>query len=165
MITISCTKKLFELSNFIEEQNSDQIDEFHKWHANVFRMAKKNNIIFMNNKTRYCFILFGIKKDHFKNFTNLFVNALSENLKYEGYPGDLIRKCIENIDQINFTKTYHRSVLGSMNDMVKMTEFMVEDYLPLQEMNIKPLNKELNHSPIVKLNNFPDLMMKEALGN
>jgi hypothetical protein len=48
--------------------------------------------------------------------------------------------------------------------MVKMTEFLIEDYLPIQEMNIIGLNKKNNHSPIVKLKNFPDRLMKEALG-
>lgn len=37
MITISCTKKLFELSSFVEEQDTETDDEFFKWHANVFR--------------------------------------------------------------------------------------------------------------------------------
>lgn len=63
MITISCTKKLFELSHFIEEPiTTTPSDEFYRWHANVFRLARKNNMIFMNNETRFCFILFGIKK-------------------------------------------------------------------------------------------------------
>ncbi|TLS48220.1 hypothetical protein FE782_31905 [Paenibacillus antri] len=165
MITISCTKKLFELSNFPEEQNTSQNDEFFNWHANVFRLARRNNIIFMNNKTRYCFILFGVKKDHFHKVKDIFISSLVENLQFEKIKQEQINKYVANIDQIRFTKTYDRSVLGSMIDMVRMTEFMVEHYLPLKEMNIKKLNKDLNHSPIVKLKNFPDIMMKEALSN
>lgn len=164
MITISCTKKLFELSSFVEEQVNETSDEFYNWHANVFRMAKKNNLIIMNNKTRYCFILFGVKKEHFKkNFNQLFINSLVENLRAEGISESLIDKYISKADKINFTKTYDRSVLGSMNDMVKMTEFLIEDYLPIHEMNIIDLNKENNDTPIVKLKKFPNSFMKEAL--
>jgi hypothetical protein len=164
MITISCTKKLFEQSHFFEEKDDETNDEFYKWHANVFRMAKKNNLILMNNKTRYCFILFGIKKEHYKNFNQLFIKSLIENLRAEDIPNNYIDDYVGKIDGLKFTKTYNRSVLGSMTDMVRMTEFIIEDYLPLQEMNIIDLNKENNHTPIVKLKNFPDRLMKEALG-
>lgn len=164
MITISCTKKLFELSSFNEEQNDESDDEFFKWHANVFRMLKKNNLIIMNNRTRYCFLLFGIKKEHYKNFNQIFINALIENLRAEGIPDSSITEYTSKIDKIKLTKTYHRSVLGSMTDMIRMTEFMIEDYVPIEEMNIIELNKELNRTPIVKLKNFPDRLLKEAFG-
>ncbi|MDT9718596.1 DUF6933 domain-containing protein [Paenibacillus sp. ClWae2A] len=163
MITISCTKKLFDSSSFIEEQNNELEDELYKWHANVFRMAKKNNLIIMNNKTRYCFILFGIRKEHYKNFKEIFLNVLIENLKAEGISESLINNYISNANSIKFIKTYDRSVLGSMTDMVKMTEFMIEDYLPIQEMNIIELNKINNNTPLVKLKKFPNQFMREAL--
>ncbi|MDQ0170528.1 DUF6933 domain-containing protein [Paenibacillus tundrae] len=163
MITISCTKKLFDSSSFIEEQDNELENELYKWHANVFRMAKKNNLIIMNNKTRYCFILFGIKKEHYKNFKEIFLNSLIENLKAEGISENLINNYISNANSMKFIKTYDRSVLGSMTDMVKMTEFMIEDYLPIQEMNIIELNKINNGTPLVKLKKFPNQFMKEAL--
>ncbi|MCD9025478.1 DUF6933 domain-containing protein [Cohnella silvisoli] len=165
MITISCTKKLFEASGFVEEQDNEQNDEFYKWHANIFRMANKNNLIVMNNKTRYCFILFGIKKEHYKNFQEIFINSLIENLKAEGISDTLINKYISNVNDIKFIKTYDRSVLGSMTDMVKMTEFLIEDYLPIKAMNIIDLNKKNNKSPLVKLNKIPNQYMKETLSN
>jgi hypothetical protein len=122
MITISCTKKLFEASSFIEEQDDETIDEIYKWHANIFRMAKKNNLIIMNNRTRYCFILFGMRKEHYRNFKQLFIHSLIDNLKAEAIPDSSINKYIGHVDHIKFTKTYDRSVMGSMIDMVKMTD-------------------------------------------
>ncbi|WP_017689048.1 hypothetical protein [Paenibacillus sp. PAMC 26794] len=163
MITISCTKKLFDASSFVEEPDNELEDELYKWHANVFRMAKKNNLIIMNNKTRYCFILFGIRKEHYKNFKEIFLHALIENLKAEGISEPLINNYISHANSIKFMKTYDRSVIGSMIDMVKMTEFMIEDYLPIQEMNIIELNKMNNATPLVKLKKFPNQFMREAL--
>jgi hypothetical protein len=165
MITISCTKKLFEVSSFAEEQDNESKDALYKWHANIFRMAKKNNLIIMNNKTRYCFILFGFKKEHFKRFNEIFINSLVENLRAEGILESLINKYVSDVDNIKFTKTFDRSVLGSMTDMVKMTEFIIEDFLPIQEMNIIELNKMNNDTPLVKLKKFPNQFMKEALNN
>lgn len=165
MITISCTKKLFETSSFIEEQDNGVNDEFYKWHANIFRMANKNNLIIMNNKTRYCFILFGIKKEHYKKFNEIFIDTLRENLKAEGISETLINNYLSHAESIKFIKTYDRSVLGSMVDIVRMTEFFVEDYLPITEMSIIELNKMLNDTPLVKLKKFPNQFMKEALSD
>jgi len=164
MMTISCTKKLFELSSWEEVQDTETNDELFKWHANVFRMAKRNNLIIMNNRTRYCFILFGIKKEHLKKFNSLFIEALTENLRADGFPESKIGEYLSEANKIEFVKTYNRSVLGSMTDMVKMTEFLIEDYWPIQEMNIINLNKQNNHGPLVKLKSYPYKLMEEALG-
>lgn len=64
-------------------------------------------------------MLFGIKKEHFKNFDQLFRKALVENLKADGVPDSLINDYISKVDGIRFTKTYDRSVIGTMVDMVK----------------------------------------------
>lgn len=165
MITISCTKKLFEASFFKQEQDTEVSDEFYKWHANIFRLARKNNIIFMNNKTRYCFILFGIKKAHYKNFNQIFTSALIKNLEAEGISETLINNYISNAARMKFIKTYDRSVMGTMVDMVITTEFLIKDKLPVDEMNNIELNKLLNDTPLVKLNKFPNQFMKEVLSN
>ncbi|BBI34325.1 DUF6933 domain-containing protein [Cohnella abietis] len=165
MITISCTKKLFEVSSFIEEQNDESIDELFKWHANIFRLERKNNLIVINNKTRYGFILFGVKKEHFKRFNEIFINSLVENLRAEGVEDSIISKYVSRIDHIKFAKTNDRSVIGSMVDVVKMTEIIVGKFLPIKEMNIVELNKNNNKCPVVKLNIFPNDYMKETLNN
>jgi hypothetical protein len=46
-----------------------------------------------------------------------------------------------------------------------MTEFIIDDFLPIQEMNIIELNKMNNDIPQVKLKKFPNQFMKEALNN
>ena len=55
--------------------------------------------------------------------------------------------------------------IGETNRFGQYEKLLIDRYLPLEEMNIKKLNKDLNHSPIVKLKNFPDTMMREALNN
>ncbi|OKP71514.1 hypothetical protein A3842_23850 [Paenibacillus sp. P3E] len=139
MITIALTKKLFELSALVEEQDNEEEAEFYKWHANVFRMARKNNI------------------------NQLFVQSLIENLRADEFSDSKITEYVSKADAIKFTKTYSRSVLGSMTDMVKMTGFLISDYPP-HAMNIIALNQKNNRCPLVKLSSFPERLMKEALG-
>lgn len=163
MTTIALTKKLFELGAFVEEQDNGIEDELYRWHANVFRMSNKNNVIFMNNQTRYNFILFGVKKVHFKDFNQLFVNSLIENLQADKIPDSKITEYVSKANKIKFTKTSNRSVLGSMTDMVKMTEILVLHYPP-QTMNSIEINQKNNRSPLIKLKGYPEQLMKEALG-
>lgn len=164
MPIISCTKKLFEISHFLEEEDPLMDDDFYKWHAHLFRMDRKNNIILMNNKTRYNITLFGLKKEHYKNFYGIFIDAISNNFKAEGVPEPTINNYLMRMNDLKFTKTYNRSVLGSITDMIKMIEFRIEDYLPVQEMNIVELNKKNNRTPILKLKEvFPIDSLRSAL--
>lgn len=74
----------------------------------------------MNNQTRYNFILFAMKKEHFKNNNQLFVQSLIENLRADKIRDSKITEYVSKADAIKFTKTYSRSVLGSMTDMVSV---------------------------------------------
>ncbi len=46
-----------------------------------------------------------------------------------------------------------------------MTKCMIEDYLPLSERSILPLNKQSNKTPILKLKSDPEQLMKAAFRN
>ncbi|WP_422751429.1 DUF6933 domain-containing protein [Paenibacillus graminis] len=95
--------------------------------------------------------------------TSFFVNSLIENLQADNIPDSKITEYVSQSNEIKFTKTSNRSVLGSMTDMVKMTGILVLHYPP-QTMNSIVLNQKNNHSPLVKLNSYPEQLMKEALG-
>lgn len=151
MTIISCTKKLFEVSKFIEEQDLNVDEELYKWHAHVFRLEKRNNVIVMNNKTRYSIVLFGMKKEHFQKFDHIFKETLQDNFRAEEIPESIINEYFNRMNDTKFTKTFDRSIIGSMTEMIRFTGFRIEDYLPIQEMNIKELNMENNRTPILKL--------------
>ncbi|MEN8906231.1 MAG: calcium-binding protein [Clostridiales bacterium] len=75
MIKIQCTGKLTEKFD-IKMKNDIICDDLFSWHAHIFSFNRRNCIIFMNNKTRYNFIMYGVIKKQIYNFNSI----IKENL-------------------------------------------------------------------------------------
>lgn len=152
MLILECTKKLAdELKVSLQNIIPIGADALYSWHANLFTYNRKKCAIFMNNDTRFCFILYGLKKEHFKDFGRIVKEAVTENFSAEGFEQDVIDKYIQVGGEILYTKTSDRSTLGQMNDMVFMsTQVYLEDYLVEEKLNQIEVNKTLNRAPMVK---------------
>jgi hypothetical protein len=153
MAILSCTKKLFEHSNFSEFPVPEVgYNPLYSWHANLFRVGRKNCLMIMNDLTRYQLVLYGLRKEHYRNFDELFFYNLNRNLRADDFTESEIRLFMNGMgNQLIYTKTHNRSILGSMKDQIYITEYWIEDYLPTEELNIIELNKQLNDSVILKL--------------
>jgi hypothetical protein len=162
---IACTKKLFLQSGFPESPVLEVgYQPLQSWHAHLFKIGRKNCIMLMNDLSRYQMVLYGIKKEHFKDFANVLRTNLEIIMKADKYSQHEIERVTSSINPIIFTKTHNRSILGSINDQIFMTETWIQDYLPTEQLNIVPLNVELNDSVMLKLEEFnPRLAMKKAL--
>jgi hypothetical protein len=152
MLILECTKKLAdELKVSLQNIIPMGSDPFYSWHANLFTYNGRKCAILMNDKTRFCFILYGLKKEHFKDFGKVVLDAMVENCTAEGFEKDIIEKYIHNSGTILYTKTSDRSTLGQMNDMVFMaTQVYLEDFLVEDKLNQIEVNKTLNRAPMVK---------------
>lgn len=76
---IECTKKLADTFKIeLEDYESRSKDAFYEWHANLFTFDRRRGILLMNNKTRYCIVLYGVKLAHFKRFDEIVINAIRE---------------------------------------------------------------------------------------
>lgn len=108
-------------------------------------------VIFMNDKTRFYFVLYGLKKEHFKDFGKIVIDAIAENFTAEGFDKDVIEKYIQKADEVLYNKTSDCSTLGKMNDILFMaTHVYLEDLLIGDKLNQIEINKTLNRSPTVK---------------
>ncbi|NRF91333.1 hypothetical protein HQN89_09905 [Paenibacillus frigoriresistens] len=165
MAVIACTKKLFDLSNFqvlpIPEVGYRPLNS---WHAHLFKVGRKNCVMIMNDLTRYQVVLYGVRKEHFKNFDNLFLKNLEIALRADQFTDQEINLFLSNMDKFIYTKTHNRSIVGSLNEQIFMTQHWIEKYLPTDELNIVGLNVKLNDSVILKLaEGYPRLALKNAL--
>jgi hypothetical protein len=151
-LVIHCTKKLLEYGKFpIRPVAEVECDPFFRWHANLFVIQKRKCIILMNDLTRYSLVLYGVKKTTAGNFGETFQDILYRNWLFEGIAKERIDQYIASGGELIFAPTYNRSILGSMNDMIYMTGYRMEDYLPTEEMNILELNKINNGTPMLML--------------
>ena len=97
---------------------------------------------------RWCFM--ELKKQPSRNLAT-FRDALYQNWRFEGIVKERIDEYFTNGGEITFAPTYNLSILGSINDMISLTECRIEDYLPTEKMNILELNKLNNRTPLLML--------------
>ena len=146
-MNIECTKKLADAMkiklNAYEEGNTKA---FFEWHANLFMFDRRKGVILMNNKTRYCIVLYGLKAEHFKKFDVIVLSAIRETFIAEGFSLEVVDKYIADCGEVHYTKTHDRSILSQINDFHISISWQIEDYLPSEELNLVELNKWVGSS-------------------
>ncbi len=151
MLTIQCTKILREKLNMpIENIDFNENNPLYSWHANQFVFNRKNGVILMNNQTYYNIVLFGLRKEQFNQFGRIVIDAIRDNFTAEGFASQVIERYLKNAETLLYTKTHDRSILGQMNDMIFMTQCILEDYRSDEKIDIIALNKQNNRTPMVK---------------
>lgn len=144
---IECTKKLADAMKIkLDLYDPTNADPFYEWHANLFMFDRRKGVLLMNNKTRYCIVLYGIKMEHFKKFDVIVLDAIRETFIAEGFRSDVVQKYVAKCDEVEYTKTHDRSVLGQMKDFYISISWQIEEYLPSENVNLEELNKWVGSS-------------------
>jgi hypothetical protein len=139
---IECTKKLADAMKInLKPYDAANADSFYEWHSNLFMFDRRKGILLMNNKTRYCIVLYGVKMEHFKKFDKVVINAIKETFLAEGFDGHIVDKYISRCGNIEYTKTHDRSLLGQMKEFYISISWQIEEYLPNENINLIELNK------------------------
>ncbi|MCK8826565.1 plasmid pRiA4b ORF-3 family protein [Natroniella acetigena] len=164
MLIFNCTKKLRDEINFpIEVVAEEDRDDFYNWHAHLFRINRRKCIMLMNVATRYSIFLYGLKKKDFENFTALCRAAIKKNFKADRINKEYITEYFAKAGEVKYTKTYNRSVISTLNNMKRDTEFRIDDFLPTERMNLIRLNKANNDTPILTLEDtFPSESLQKT---
>lgn len=139
---IECTKKLFDAMK-IKPNDIVSIyrEPFYEWHANLFIFDRRKGVILMNNKTRYCIILYGLKAEHLKKFDAIVLSAIKETFIAEGFSTDKVEFYISHCAEVIYTKTHDRSILSQMNEFYFHISWEIENHLPNENVNLIELNK------------------------
>jgi len=139
---IECTKKL---SDAMKIKPNDIVPmrrvPFYEWHANLFMFERRKGVILMNNKTRYCIILYGLKAEHFKKLDSIALTAIKETFLAEGFLEDKVDTYIANCGEVIYTKTHDRSILSQITDFYCSISWQIEEYIPSDNINLVELNK------------------------
>ncbi len=76
---IECTKKLADAMKIkLCEITPIKREPFYEWHAHLFWFDRRKGVILMNNQTRYCIVLYGVKAAHFKRLGSIMLSAIEE---------------------------------------------------------------------------------------
>jgi hypothetical protein len=127
---IECTKKLADVMKIqLETAGNTAYEPFYDWHANLFTFDRRKAVILMNNATRYCIVLYGLKAEHFKKFESIVLASIEETFIAEGSSSDKVMKYIENCGSVKYTKTHDRSIISQMNEFLIHITWEIENHL------------------------------------
>ena len=139
---IECTKKLCNAMkikpNIYETINPKP---FYEWHANLFMFDRRKGVILMNNKSRYCIILYGLKAEHFKRLDSIVLAAIRETFLAEGFCENKVDTYISNCGEVIYTKTHNRSILSQITEFYISISYEIEEHIPSVNLNLVELNK------------------------
>lgn len=153
MLTIQCTKKLLtELKIEPDKKIISICDPIFSWHSHIFLLKRKKCVIVMNNKTRFNFIICGLKKADFLNFNSVITAGIKENLLAEGIDASVTDRYLQQCDNIIYTASSDRSILSQISEMKGCIEYITEsDKAEGIETDIYKLNRWLNRFVMSKL--------------
>lgn len=147
---LHCTQKLLkelhvQLSDPGEVGSSEGLGN---WYANLLRIDRRKCLLFTNEKTLYSFLVPAVLKENLKRIEKEFLYHLILNLQYEGFGMDVLAMIQEEYQQIGFSKTASRSVLGSMNDLAYQYEVCVYMEGGIENVKILQINQKINKTPM-----------------
>lgn len=160
---IQCTKKLADSFKIQLEMIPEQRDALFEWHAHIFMFERRKAILLMNNATRYPIILYGVKKDHLKNFDAVFKEAIKEVFLTQGINPIFVEKYLLDCGHFHFTKTDNRSLTGQINDFWIHISWEIEYHLESLSVHLTNLSLWAADIPCWKIKNSPNREMMQAI--
>ncbi|MFA6450013.1 MAG: hypothetical protein WCX65_11110 [bacterium] len=122
-----------------------------RWCANLFTAQRVQYILTTNASSLFSVVMYGRGITDENEYLKQFLSFLGEHLAELNMRMFFDRIIAPNTGTFTFSKTSDRSVLGSMNDMVKACKMMLEE----DDLSPWDLMKEINETPYSALNGFP----------
>jgi hypothetical protein len=142
---LRCTKKLLEeMDAQPNSSKSDQNGILGDWYANLLFIERKKCLLFVNEKTRFCFLMPNLKRVHIKNLAVVFRDGLFGALLSEGYQAPMIEHILSEYDSLGYSKATDRAVLGSMTEYAKTYDYWIANEGGLARCDLKAMNKQMN---------------------
>jgi len=155
MIILHCTNKVLKelgvsksgLINVREDSNPLSV-----WYVNLFYLNRQKCLIFTSAYSLFSFVVHGVYRKDIRKIDELFCKELSRALFNENFNAQEMDKVMKVVDEIKFTKTTNRSVLGSMNDRVDHYNYMKSRSIVEGDMDDAAIMSNLNKTPMGSLN-------------
>jgi hypothetical protein len=139
---IHCTQKLLkELKQPVVEMPAFPSES---WHANLLIIDRRKCVLVTHNKTLYSVFMPAYRQPQFKQFPHLFQQTLFKSLRVDGFIQPQIEYWLDQMRDIQFSKTNNRSVLGSMNEFTASIQLHTSANGGLMKTDMNALHQYLN---------------------
>lgn len=117
------------------------------WTVNLFTEDRRKGLVFINEKTLYSFMLFGVRKDNIQNIKEVFANGLTQLLKIDGFTENEIKELMFGYDHIKFTKTNSKKILGNLNDITQLYKVSIYEAGGFKYCDVGDIIYKFNRMP------------------
>ncbi|XID95008.1 DUF6933 domain-containing protein [Paenibacillaceae bacterium WGS1546] len=121
MMVLRFTQSLLKDMKVTSIENDEDIPLFYSWHVNIYKLNNRKHIIFINDLSRLCVIIDGVKSTQIKVLKEKFLSTLNAYLLSEGVTQSIINAYLEDGSEMIISKTNNRSVLGTMKEVTMYT--------------------------------------------
>ncbi|WP_236575627.1 DUF6933 domain-containing protein [Paenibacillus sp. USDA918EY] len=129
----------------VTPETVEEVDDFWSWHANIYYLNNRKHILFVNDLSRICIIIDGIRKGQLTLLQEKFLETLEAYLKYEDISTTLIEKYLNSGTDLCISKTNSRSVLGTMNEITIFNSDNFDNNLDRLEWLNRLIHKPIKH--------------------
>ena len=162
MINLQCTLKLRKylgvVPNPILKPSTATLGD---WYANLIPTSSGDLILFVNEKS---LLTVAIPVWESNNLVQLFRIRVANLLNITGVQPKDIAKEIRHYDQVQYSKTASRRILGSMNDFAWHYQMMAEDAESKADLSLSKAELFLSQMPCKPIDyKFPGEVAKELL--
>jgi hypothetical protein len=129
MLFFHCTKKLLQALDLPVSAQPEESDDLPLgvWYANIFVEYNTVFLLFVNDPTLYTVVLHFSGMPNATQVVNNFRENLVMSLASDGVDHRIIQRLLKEHVEAVFVKTTSRSMLGSMNDLIYLFLFHLED--------------------------------------
>ncbi|RWZ58822.1 hypothetical protein EQV77_07630 [Halobacillus fulvus] len=148
MFVIGATKKLQDQikAPIQEAEEYDHVPEIYQWHANLITINRRKCLVLINNQTGLNLTLFGLRKQQFDFLDTVIKGSLKQLYQLLGVKQEVIDEMMKEAEEIVYTKTKSRQLLGMLNE-IKFTIEVKTDGVNYEDIDAASLN-EFNNTII-----------------
>lgn len=150
MYQLRCTKKVQDVLGLKPADLTEVQDEsftIGNWYVNLFIADRRKCLVFMEEKTLMSFVLVGYRKEHAKDIGKIFKNGVLQLLELEGFPTEIIEAYEKAPEEVLFTKTASKKLLGNMNDVLGGYEHFIYTDGGLKHCDFTNATLRINRTP------------------
>ncbi|PKL00260.1 MAG: hypothetical protein CVV56_07435 [Tenericutes bacterium HGW-Tenericutes-1] len=142
---IQCTKKLLDfLKPPMTIKNTD--DDIYAWHADYMNIGRKKFYVIMNDLTRYCIVLYGLKKSDFKDILIIIKNAIYITMIEQNFEEELIINYLYGIEEVTYDRTKNRFLISQLNRAMFEASWCIEDGIYIDTFEQPQIAVSINES-------------------
>jgi hypothetical protein len=137
MITLRCTKKLQKaLGVHPADDMAPATNALGEWYGNVIDTTAGELVVFCNART---FLSVAVPTTHTEDLIPTFVARVYNLLRLIEVPEPLANREIAAYDSVQFARTADRSVLGSLNQIAQIFQYVAEESEPGSRLSLQSI--------------------------